>query len=267
MNTHARRSNRIFTMWIEGALREVDHVCLKSMVRAGLDVTLYHYGPVQNVPDGVRLADAQEILDIALMERLKMVKRTDRPWQVPMNFSDFFRIYGLKNELGLWLDADVFVFRYFEYDRQKPFFFKEDRTRIGSPVFYLPPDSPIISEYDRLLEQDTLMPNWLGPWRGIVRPTWWKLTGQAFSPPDLGITIYGNDAFTRLAQRHGCYDQAGPKETFYYWGASENEKLFDQQDFSFFLDDREFLGIHIHRKHRALEPVVSGSFWEWARQQ
>lgn len=267
MSDATKRSDKIATLWIEGAMREVDQVCIRSMVRAGLDVTVYRYGEVDNIPDGVKIADGREVLDLSLMDRLKMVKRQDRLWQVPANFSDFFRIFMQKYELGLWLDSDVYVFRHFDYATDRPYFFKEDGTRIGSPVFYLPSDSPIIGEYERLMEQDELMPNWLGPWRGIVRPTWWRLTGQAFSPPDLGITIYGNDAFTRLARRHGVYGEAGSKKAFYHWGARENEKLFNATDFRFFLDDPEYLGIHIHRKHLALQPPVPGSFWEWAREQ
>src|SRR5690606_27614406 len=100
MTDAVRRSDKIATLWIEGAMREVDQVCIRSMVRAGLDVTVYRYGEVDNIPDGVKIADGREVLDLSLMDRLKMVKRQDRLWQVPANFSDFFRIFMQKYELG-----------------------------------------------------------------------------------------------------------------------------------------------------------------------
>ena len=132
------------------------------------------------------------------------------------------------------------------------YFGYEGKGRIGSPVFYLPKDHPIISEYENLIQQDTLLPNWLGFVRGKVRPFWWNLIGQEFSPPDLGITIYGNDGFTRLAKRHNCFKEAQKKESFYAWIGDETNKLFTKNDFSHLLKNSNCLGIHIHRKHWAV---------------
>lgn len=158
------------------------------------------------------------------------------------------------------------MFRPFTYDADQVFFAKEDRVRIGSPVYYLPQDHPVIGEYDRLLAQETLLPNWLGFRRGTLRPLWWRLTRQPFSPPDLGITIYGNDAFTRLAKRHGDYHKALPKASFYHWTGSENDKLFQPVDFSALIDNPQHLGIHVHRKHWGEKPTQKGSWWDWAQE-
>lgn len=259
------QSNKISTLWLNGNLRKIDNICLKSMVANNMDVTLYSYGKINNVPDGVKIADGNEILDIALLERLKLVKNTQRNNRQPVaNFSDFFRIFLLKYEKGLWLDTDVFLFRPFQYDTTKVFFAYEDWVRIGSPVFYLPKENPIINEFEKLITQNELMPNWLGLRRGILKPMWWKLTNQPFSPPDLGITIYGNDAFTRLAKRHGFYDLALPKHTFYHWTGKETDKLFKPVNYQFLIDEAKHIGIHIHRKHWEHEPVQKNSFWEWA---
>lgn len=54
MTDDQRRSDRVATLWIEGAMREVDQVCIRSMVRTGMDVTVYRYGEVQGIPDGDR---------------------------------------------------------------------------------------------------------------------------------------------------------------------------------------------------------------------
>jgi len=261
-------SNKIATLWVGGRLRDIDHVCLASMVAHGMDLTLYTYENVSNVPKGVNIANGNEILDLALLDRLQLIKKPHRNDRQPIaNFSDFFRIFLQKKGGGLWLDSDVFLFRPFEYDTQSVYFAFEDRIRIGSPVYHLPSNHPIIGEYERLLLQDELMPNWLGFRRGVLRPLIWKLTGQQFSPPDLGITIYGNDAFTRLAKRHNCYELAKPKESFYYWTGKKTDQLFQPVDFQFLLNDPKHIGIHIHRKHWAHEPVQKGSFWEWALEQ
>ncbi len=259
-------SNKISTLWVEGEIRNIDHVCLKSMVANNMDVTLYTYGEVTNVPAGVTIADGHEILDIGLIDRLQLIKKAHMNNRQPVqNFSDFFRIFLMKKEKGLWLDSDVFLFRPFEYDTEKVFYNYEDSVRIGSPVYYLPKDHPIIEEYERLIAQKELMPNWLGFRRGWLRPTLWRLTGQKFSPPDLGITMYGNDAFTRLAKRHTCYHLAGPKHQFYHWTGKETDKLFERsEDYKKLLNNPRYIGLHIHRKHMDKEPIAPGSFWEWA---
>ena len=55
------QSNKVSTLWVKGKIRNIDHVCLASMVANNLDVTLYHYEAVSNVPSGLKLADASEI--------------------------------------------------------------------------------------------------------------------------------------------------------------------------------------------------------------
>lgn len=264
----AGSSRKVATFWMDGPLRRIDAVCLRSMLANGLDVTLYTYGDVPNAPAGVTLADAEPILDRGLINRLLPVYHVERRKTQPIaNFSDFFRVMLMKQGKGLWLDSDVFVFRPFGYDPDRVFFAKEDRVRIGSPVYHLPPDHPVIGEYDRLLASGILMPNWLGFRRGVLRPCLWRMQGIRFSPPDLGITIYGNDAFTRLARRYGDYGKALPKDSFYHWTGKKTDRLFQPVNFRFFLDDPKYLGLHIHRKHWEREPTQKGSWWEWAQER
>ena len=259
------QSNKVSTLWLKGRIRNIDHVCLASMVANDLDVSLYSYESVSNVPEGIKLKDANEILDLSLLDKLQCIKKKENnSYQPIVNFSDFFRIFLQKHEKGLWLDSDMFIFRPFTYDLKEVFFGYEGKGRIGSPVFYLPKDHEIISEYENLIKQDVLMPNWLGFKRGVIKPFWWKITGQDFSPPDLGITIYGNDGFTRLTKRYSCFNKALDKERFYALTGNETNKLFIEHDFNYFFENPNHLGIHIHRKHWERLPVNKNSFWEWA---
>ena len=259
------QSNKVSTLWLNGKIRNIDHVCLASMIANNLDVTLYHYGALSNVPSGVKLADASEILDLSLLDRLQCIKKKEHNPQIPIaQFSDFFRIILQKKSKGLWLDTDVFIFRPFTYNLDKVYFCHEGKGRIGYPVIYLPPNHPIIEEYENLLLQDTLMPNWLGFIRGKLRPFIWTLLRQKFSPSDLGITIYGNDGFSRLTKRHNCFKEALNKELFFHWTGKETERLFQKVDFENLINNPKHLGIHIHRKQWENLPINSGSFWEWA---
>ena len=71
------QSNKISTLWIKGKIRNIDHVCLASMIANNLDVTLYHYEAVSNVPSGLKLADASEIFDLSLLDKLQCIKRKE----------------------------------------------------------------------------------------------------------------------------------------------------------------------------------------------
>ena len=231
-----------------------------------MDVTLFTYGDVPNIPSGVNVVDGEAVLPLKMIERLTPVYRKDRAsWQPAMNFSDLFRVKCQEMELGLWLDTDVFLFRSLEYDTEEVYFAKENFYRIGSPVFYVPAKHPMCLDYMAFVNNvSNPFPDWMGVRRGILKRRMFDFLGIEYSAPDLGITIYGNDAFTRLAKRHDCYRLARPKRSFYYWNGRKTELLFEDRDYRFFLDDPRHIGIHIHRKGRASEPVVRRSFWEYA---
>ncbi|MHA3916451.1 hypothetical protein [Halovulum sp. GXIMD14793] len=260
------QSNRIATMWFEGPLHDVARVCLTSMLANDMDVTVFTFGDVPNLPDDIRQRDGRDILDPALLDRLQPIRMQAHrgTWLPVVQFSDIFRILQMKTSEGLWLDTDIFLFRPFTYDTEKTFYAHEGGGRLGYSVLHLPQDHPIIGEYEKLIEIPDLMPNWLGPMRGWLKPFWWRMTRQAFSPQDLGITIYGNDGFSRLARRHGCFDEALPKDSFYAWTARQAEDLFRDVSFAELRDDPAHYGIHIHKKAGQNRPPVPGSFWEWA---
>ncbi len=256
----------IASMWFDGPLRFVDQVCLRSMAASGMDVTLFTYGDVTNVPTGITVRDGNEILDRSLVKRLvPIAKKAQAAWLPTVQFSDFFRVFLQKaGEEKIWLDTDVLLFQPFEFDLSQVYFARESKVGIGASVFYLPPKHPIIAEYERLLEQDDLTPDWLEFKRRVVRPAFYKLTRTAFSPSDLGITIYGNEAFRSLARRHGVFGQARPKYTFYHWTGSQCEDVYKAVPWSFFYDDPKHIGLHIHKKTEdALHPEV-GSLWHSA---
>ena len=90
------------------------------MYANNLDVTLYTYGNISNVPSGIKIEDANNILDIGLLERLQCIKNKKLNPHVPIaQFSDFFRIMLQKENKGLWFDSDVLSFienEVYDYD-------------------------------------------------------------------------------------------------------------------------------------------------------
>jgi len=92
---------RIGALWIGGALSYLERLCLKSFVDAGQHVVLYTYGAVQNVPDGVEIADGNDVIE---MQDALRHKRTGSPALQ----SDLFRYHMLaQNDDMIWTDTDA----------------------------------------------------------------------------------------------------------------------------------------------------------------
>ena len=257
------KSNKISTLWIDGPLRLVDQVCLASMVENHMNVTLYTYGAVNNVPEGIRVANGEDILSLELINRLVPVAKSCSTLPI-QQFSDFFRIECQRLGLGMWLDSDTLLFRNFSYNTNKMYFAKENIFRIGFGAIYLQRTNPICEDYKNLRSGLNLIPHWLGFKRRVIRPLMFRLQGKNYSNSDLGITIYGNDGFTRLVRSYGYLKYAKPKKWVYHWAGKTNYKAFKNYNFFEMLEDEERIGLHIYKKDAASLNAIPGSLWEWA---
>ncbi|MCY4541880.1 MAG: hypothetical protein OXB95_05730 [Rhodobacteraceae bacterium] len=228
-----------------------------------MDVTLYTYGDVSNVPANVKIANGEEVLSLKLIERLHpLVKPCSvRPIQ---HFSDFFRIECQRLNKGMWMDSDILLFRKFNYNVEKMYFTKEGRSRIGFSAIYLPSSNPICSDYFNLRNSQSLIPPWLGIKRRLFKPALFRLTGRNYTASDLGITIFANDGFTRLAKKYGFFEMAAAKDTFYHWTGNDGLKAFEKTEFRYMVNDPAIVGLHIAKKPLATTPGVPGSLWRWA---
>lgn len=259
---------RLVSLWLSGPIRNLDRVCMASWLRLGHEVDLYSFGPVEGLPAGARLLDAREVLSPDWMDKINPQRRPElKDRQRIMNYSDLFRIALMQQGRGLWLDTDVMLFQRLEVDENRPYFAWEDRTRIGSPVFYVPRGNPMLADYQRVYESPDLMPHWLGFRRRVLKPLVWRLRGQDWSPADLGLTIYGNDAFTRLAKKHGLARHALPTRSFYAWNGKETGRFFDPAHADDFAGDARVLGLHVHWKQDPNRRPRPGSMFDRAWQE
>lgn len=102
------KTNIVQTLWIDDVLGQHQYHCLNSFLKKGSEVYLYTYGSVENVPDGVVLRDANEILS----QRYIFKDLYDSY----ATFSDWFRIKMLYENGGWWVDADMFCIKPFDID-------------------------------------------------------------------------------------------------------------------------------------------------------
>jgi len=258
----------ICTFWFGDRLRYVDQLCLASMVMTGQRVKLYKHGVskgqrVAGLPKGVELCEAEDILPLSVLAQLDPDFPAQKSITSIVQFSDFFRVMLMKYQKGVWLDTDVYLAKPFEPDPDKPWLAREDRVRLGVSAFYLPPQNPIIAEFERYLDEGRPVPDWLGFKRRIWRPFTLKLQGQTIRPNRLGTTIFGNDGISRLAKKHRFYAAAQQKEHFYYWTGRKAERIFDPQFGLEPVEHPDFIGFHIHRKVPTQAPPREGSLFDW----
>ena len=128
----------IASLWIGDRLSWLEQLCLKSFADAGHRVTLYSYGPIDNLPDAVNAGDAREIFapDAVLRHT-----RTGSP----AIHADVWRLHMLAKTDQIWVDADVYCKRPFDAEGDHIFGF-EKPDLVCNAVLRLPRDSAALSQ-------------------------------------------------------------------------------------------------------------------------
>lgn len=257
----------ICTFWHGPRLRDVDRICLASMVMTGQRVKLFSYAPVENVPAGVELHDAEAILPEAAFKRLDPDYPNLKTRRTIVQFSDIFRIMLMKHKQGVWLDTDVYLLKQFHPNPDQPYFARENFFRVGVSALYFPADHPIIGEFEDYMAGDYPLPRWLGFRRGFLRPLFYRLTGKPVTPAAMGITVFGNDGISRLVKKYGIFKDAAPQKNFYYWVGKDATRIYDPAYGIEWKNDPDVIGFHIHKKHKEVVSLQPGSFYMWAIDQ
>lgn len=122
---------QIASFWNGAPLTHLERLCLKSFADVGHDVTLFSYEEYLNVPTGVRLADARDILpETALTESHSHTGLAP--------FSDRFRLNMIYQTGAVWVDCDVAALK--QLSNLEYVFAKAGRV-MGNAVLRLPPRS------------------------------------------------------------------------------------------------------------------------------
>lgn len=130
----------IHTLWIGGKLGPLEWLCLSSWVRLGYQVILHTYERY-SVPKGVELYDASQLMSP------DSVFRNRRNGSLA-TFSDIYRVLILKHFQGLWLDADIFLVRPFDFSARNVLAKENGDSidNINNAVLKLSEDHPILCD-------------------------------------------------------------------------------------------------------------------------
>ena len=242
----------IVTLWSglkEPELPRLQYICMRSWLAQGYEVTVYCYKTIPNLPEGVRQANADEILD-----RSEVFFVSGNNWA---HFSDVFRLELLRQNLGTWLDADLLLLRPLPEDR--PMILGWERRGLVCNAAMAFPEHHEIPRY----AMEYYRGGKLGPW-AHVKPRWQKflsmLMGKNFDYSSMPHGHWGQHMLGYYNKKMALYDQLLPQKALYH-PSTYDGSLFQDVPYDHLMDDDEVLGVHFFFKQADYDNPVPGSFF------
>ncbi|HLP19110.1 MAG TPA: glycosyltransferase [Chitinophagales bacterium] len=137
-------NKHVNALWIGSRLSKIEMLTLQSFVDNGHVFHLWTYGPIENeLPEGVIMEDANEILPSDKIFRYKHVNKYGHGKGSVSGFSDIFRYKLLYEKGGWWIDMDVTCLK--PLNVTTPYFFRQhhDLDLVGN-VMKCPPQSQLM---------------------------------------------------------------------------------------------------------------------------
>ena len=192
--------------WHGAPLDDLQQISLLSMLRLNYKVRLFCYGPVANVPSGIEIADAREI-----MPRQELL--VHRAAGSPALGANRFRYLIMKMGLGIWLDTDVVLIKPLP-EAADYIFGWQDQDLICNAVLYLPRNSSIIDQLCDFVSQDCPIPPFYDEGTRFDLEQKSK-SGHPVNARDLPWGVYGPLALTYFVRKNGLLHFSRPREVFY----------------------------------------------------
>jgi hypothetical protein len=213
------------SLWIGTHLTWLEKLCLTSWLGHDHRVVLWTYGAVEQIPNGVDLRDAREILPHDAIIRHR------ESGSVAL-FANRFRYHLLRQFPVTWLDTDVLLLRPLMDDSHYFFGWEglvEGRDSICNAVLRLPSDSAVLRDLLRLTDARVPVPQWW-PLKDRLRQRTRGLLGQHQLAENMKWGTFGPRALTETLRRHALLDLAYSRDVFYpilwdevalFWGSPE----------------------------------------------
>ncbi|MGB0966931.1 MAG: hypothetical protein ACPGUX_01990 [Halocynthiibacter sp.] len=196
----------VASLWIGTKLHYINQLCLKSHLLQGHPVILYCTDEVSNVPEGVEVRPATEIMDISSQR----VKETSASF-----WSNVFRYKMIRKTGAIWIDCDAFCHEPFPEGEEWIFAGHGMRGALNCGVVGLPAQGELM---DALLDYYDNLPDY---------PAWWnrkqrdKMDALPTDMPHATRiykaerTAFGPQAFTHFVKTTGNLHHARPPSVLY----------------------------------------------------
>lgn len=233
---------KIASLWIDGSLSWLEHASLDSFVRLGHEMTLFTYGTVTNVPDGVEVRDAREVWsEDAVIVHGKAGS--------PAIHADIFRAIMVANTDFVWVDADVIALRPFPAS-MKWFLGYEAPGKLGNAVMGAPRSAKTVKALVKDLTDPYAVPSWFTP-KGQKEFQRRRENKVRVDWGDLPWGSTGPQALTYFANSTGEIKYAQPEHVFFPVSFKERKMLVDGKQFEALqnrLDNEQVLSVHLYSR-------------------
>lgn len=226
----------IAMLWIEGRLGPIERLSLTSFRAAGHQVTLYAYGEISGLPEGIALEDARTVLPEAVARANRYANGSYAL------FSNLFRYEILRRGLGIWSDTDVVCLRPIALDL--PFIAGwESDDYLNGAVLYAEAGSGFVADALSAFGSGRIPP-WV-PIHRAPKAYLAALFGQVIPATALPHGTFGPKGVTALARRHGLLGIAQPRRAFYPLAPRDARSIFEAGPDLTAFDSPDILTIHL----------------------
>lgn len=227
----------VAALWIGGSLSWLERLCLTSFVEMGHPTTLYTYGPVDFVPEGVSVRDGREIADV------DGFITHERSGSFAL-FSDFFRFHLMAKAPGvIWVDTDIYCWKPLVLGQPHVFGY-EAPNRMNGAVLGLPPDSEALRLMLDFTAAPYTIPEFFGP---KVRAEYEAraAAGDPVHASEMPWGVWGPLGLTWALRKSGEERFAQPEAVFYPVPFAARSNFFKRPLLAQRMIAEETLTIHI----------------------
>jgi Alpha 1,4-glycosyltransferase conserved region len=195
----------VISAWLGGELSYLEKLCLTSMVQVGHKTILYCYTELRDVPDGVELRDADEV-----MREDDFIRYSNGSYALGSNL---FRYQLFSKYPCIWVDTDMLLLKKIEPCGGYVFGW-EDKRYLNTAVLSLPQDSPILSDIHHLISSAPFFAPWWSDEQSEIQKAAVQ-NGAALPLSELPWATSGPKLVTYLADKHEVTKFARSPGCFY----------------------------------------------------
>lgn len=198
----------IGSLWVGEALSWLEQLCLKSFLDHGHEVALFTYTTVANVPSGVRIENAKEILP---SDRIIRHARTGSP----AYHADVFRLHMIQKTDFVWADTDAFCCRPWQFKgRHFHGWISDNKPMVNNGVLCLPKSSKTLAAMKRFTSDEYPIPPWYSEEKQAQLKAA-KEQGTGIHVSLLPWGVWGPDALTWYLKATGEIEKSKAPQVLY----------------------------------------------------
>jgi hypothetical protein len=163
------------TFWAGEGFPAYEAACLSSFVRHGYEMAVYSFDEISNLPPGVELRPAGEIVEERFVHAFLIKGKPSLS-----HFSDLFRYRLFQKTQATWVDSDMYLLRPFDIELPTTLLAREDAQALCGAIMRLDQANPALGQ---LVDKTEAVAG-----RNLV----WGQTG-----PRLLTSVFGADVMAR----------------------------------------------------------------------